>query len=458
MSSTTPLHVIVLAAGEGKRMRSQLPKVLVPLAGRSMLAHVLDAARALHPDSIRVVHGHRGDQVMAAFAADADLEWVHQAEQHGTGHAVQLALPGIADGDRVLVLYGDVPLLRASTLKPLAHADARLAVLTAYLDDPHGYGRVLLDEAGCVVRIVEERDASAEERRVRLVNTGIVAARVGELRRWLAAIRPDNAQGELYLTDVFALAATDGQAALAVPCGDPHEAFGANDPWQLAELECHYQRRRVRELCMLGMRVADHARVDVRGEVQIGSDVSLDVDVILEGHVVLGDGVRIGPFVRLKDVELAAGTEVLGHCDLEGARTTGACRIGPYARLRPGAELAVDSHVGNFVEVKKARIGRGSKANHLSYIGDAEIGERVNIGAGTITCNYDGINKWTTTIGDEVFVGSNSALVAPVTIGAGATIGAGSIVSKDAPAGELTLARAPQKTVPGWKRPQKRKS
>lgn len=458
MAATTPLHVIVLAAGEGKRMRSKLPKVLLPIAGRPMLAHVLDAARALHPHSIRVVHGHRGDQVMAAFATATDLHWVHQAEQHGTGHAVQLALPGINDGDRVLVLYGDVPLLRAATLQPLAQSEAPLAVLTAQLQDPHGYGRVLLDAAGRVQRIVEERDASAEERQVRLVNTGIIAARVGALRHWLAALRPDNAQRELYLTDVFALAAADGQAALAVPCGDPHEAFGANDPWQLAELERHYQRRRLRELCALGLRVADPARVDVRGEVAIGSDVVLDVDVLLEGRVVLGDGVRIGPFVRLKDVELAAGTEVLGHCDLEGARTTGACRIGPYARLRPGAELAAGSQVGNFVEVKKARLGRDSKANHLSYIGDAEIGERVNIGAGTITCNYDGVNKWTTTIGDEVFVGSNSALVAPVRIGAGATIGAGSVITKDAPAGQLTLTRAPQRTVPGWERSQKHKS
>ncbi len=437
-------------------MRSDLPKVLVPLAGRPMLDHVLAAARALQPAAIHVVYGHRGAQLRAAYAAATDLRWVLQDQQRGTGHAVALALPGIADDARVLVLYGDVPLLAASTLRPLAQAPSRLAVLTAYLDDPHGYGRVLTDADGRVTRIVEERDASADERRVHVVNTGVLAAQAAALRDWLARVRPDNAQGEFYLTDVFALASGDQAPALAVRCVDANEAFGANDPWQLAQLERYFQHRRVRELCQAGLRVADPARVDVRGELQFGRDVSVDINVIFEGKVELGDGVRIGPFVRLRNCQLAGGTEVLGHSDLDGVVTLGACRIGPFARLRPGTELAADSHIGNFVETKQARFGPGSKANHLSYIGDAHIGAAVNIGAGTITCNYDGVNKSQTRIEDGAFIGSNSSLVAPVNIGAGATIGAGSTIHKDAPAGELTLTRAPQTEVKGWKRPTRR--
>lgn len=456
MHPSQVLHVIILAAGEGKRMRSQLPKVLLPLAGRPMLDHVLDAARALDPHTIHVVYGHRGDALQAAYAKDSDLRWVHQAEQRGTGHAVSLALPGIDETARVLVLYGDVPLLSAMTLRSLTSAPTRLAVLTAYLDDPYGYGRVLIDANGRVERIVEERDASPKQRRGRVVNTGVVAGNAGALREWLARIRPDNDQGELYLTDVFALAASDQAPALAVPCKDVHEAFGANDPWQLADLERYYQQRRLRELCQSGLRVVDPARVDIRGQLEFGRDVSFDINVIVEGKVSLGDGVRIGPFVRLRDCDLAAGTEVLSHCDLEGVISLGPCRIGPFARLRPGTELETGSHVGNFVETKKTRLGRDSKANHLSYLGDAEVGAGVNIGAGTITCNYDGINKFQTTIEDGVFIGSNSSLVAPVTISAGATIGAGSVITKPVPPGELTVARAPQSTVTGWKRPARK--
>lgn len=455
MLSSQALHVIVLAAGEGKRMQSDLPKVLLPLAGRPMLDHVLDAARQLRPKSIQVVYGFRGEALRAAYADAPDLGWVHQAEQRGTGHAVALALPDVPDTARVLVLYGDVPLLRAQTLRPLVEAPTRLAVLSAYLEDPHGYGRVLTDAAGRVTRIVEERDATPEERRLHIVNTGVIAAQAGALRAWLTRVSPNNAQGEYYLTDVFALAAADQAPALAVPCGDAHDAFGANDPWQLTELERYYQKRCVRELCARGLRVADPARVDIRGTVQIGRDVTLDIDVILEGSVQLGDGVRIGPYVRIKDSQLAAGTQIQAHCDLEGVSTLGASRIGPFARLRPGTELGADTHIGNFVETKKLSLGRGSKINHLSYIGDAVVGERVNIGAGTITCNYDGVNKWETRIGDGAFVGSNTSLVAPVTVGAAATIGAGSTISKDAPAGELTVARARQTSVRGWKRPSK---
>lgn len=451
------LIVTILAAGEGKRMRSALPKVLHRIGGDSMLGHVLSTARRLSPSRIQVVHGHGGEAVRAAFAAQADLEWVHQPEQRGTGHAVQLALPGLPDKALLLVLYGDVPLLQAETLQAVKGAaeSGGAAVLVATLPDPSGYGRVRLSAAQQVLGIVEHRDASPEQRQIREVNTGIVAARVGALRRWLAQLRPDNAQGELYLTDIFALAAAEGHPAHAVLLADAAEAQGANDPWQLAELERLLQRRQARALCEAGARLRDPARYDQRGTVQVGREVEIDLDVILEGNVVLGEGVKIGPYCRLKDCRLAPGTEVAAHCDLEGVVTTGACRIGPFARLRPGTELAEGVHIGNFVEVKAGRFAAGAKANHLSYIGDAEVGERVNIGAGTITCNYDGAHKHRTVIGAEAFIGSNSALVAPVTIGEGATIGAGSVIGKDAPAGQLSLTRAPQQTLPGWKRPTK---
>lgn len=453
---TSPLHVIVLAAGEGKRMKSDLPKVLQPVAGKPMLGHVIDAAAALAPVLIHVVHGHGGGQVRAAFEGRPGLSWVEQAQRLGTGHAVLQAMPDVPDDARVLVLYGDVPLILPSTLQALLAPAGALAVLVAEPADPTGYGRIVLDAQGRVAAVVEQKDASEAQRAIRLVNTGILVADSGALRRWLGAVGNANAQGEYYLTDVFALAAAEGRAALAVPCADPIETEGANDRWQLAALERHYQRRAARALCLAGARLADPARYDQRGRVSVGREVSIDVDVVLEGEVVLGDGVSIGPFCRLRDVVLAAGTEVRAHCDLEGVVTEGACSIGPFARLRPGTELAAGSHVGNFVETKKTRLGPGSKANHLTYLGDAVVGARVNIGAGTITCNYDGVNKSRTVIGDGAFIGSNSALVAPVEIGTGATIGAGSVISRDAPAGELTVARARQQTLPGWKRPTKR--
>ncbi|TXK60951.1 bifunctional UDP-N-acetylglucosamine diphosphorylase/glucosamine-1-phosphate N-acetyltransferase GlmU [Alkalisalibacterium limincola] len=453
--SDAPLHVIILAAGEGKRMKSRMPKVLQPVAGRPMLAHALEAARAVSPAGIHVVYGHGGEQVRDAFADQSDLQWAEQAQRLGTGHAVQQAMPGVPAGARVLVLYGDVPLIRAGTLRELLAADGRLAVLVADLPDPTGYGRVLVDARGCVDAIVEQKDATPAQLAVRTINTGIIAADGDALRGWLGALRNDNAQGEYYLTDVFALARGEGKGAAAVWLEDAAEANGANDPWQLAELERLYQRRAARALCVEGVRIADPARLDVRGEVSVGRDVEIDVNVILEGRVVLGDGVRIGPFTRLCDVELAAGTVVRAHCDLEGARSEGACTIGPFARLRPGTELAEGAHVGNFVETKKTRLGPGSKANHLTYLGDAQVGAGVNIGAGTITCNYDGVNKSTTRIGDGAFIGSNSSLVAPVEIGRGATIGAGSVITRGAPEGELTVARARQATIEGWKRPLK---
>lgn len=450
------LHVVILAAGEGKRMKSAIPKVLQKIAGRPMLAHVVDAARALQPAAIHVVHGHGGDQVRAAFADQPDLQWAEQAQQLGTGHAVKQAMPGVPDGAQVLVLYGDVPLITATTLRRLLDVDTRLAVLVAELADPTGYGRIVRDPEGRVAAIVEHKDADDEQRRIRIVNTGIIAAESTALKGWLDALSSDNAQGEYYLTDVFAQAAAEYSAAEMVRVADPVETEGANDPWQLAQLERAFQQRAVRALCAEGVRFADIARADVRGAVRTGRDVEIDVDVILEGDVVLEDGVRIGPFCRLRNVHLTAGTEVRAHCDLDGVRTEGAVAIGPFARLRPGTVLADGAHVGNFVETKNARIGVGSKANHLTYLGDATVGAGVNIGAGTITCNYDGANKSATVIEDGAFIGSNSALVAPVTIGRDATIGAGSTITHDAPAGKLSVARARQAAIEGWQRPVKK--
>ena len=450
------LHVIVLAAGEGKRMKSRRAKVLMPLAGRPLLGHVLAAARTLRPAAIHVVYGHCGDQVQGAFADQPDLDWVEQTERLGTGHAVGYALARVPDGARVLVLYGDVPLTRPLTLQALVATPDKLALLTTRLADPFGYGRVLCNE-GKVQAVVEEKDADAAQRTVTLINTGILAADATGLRRWIGRLDRNNAQGEYYLTDIFAMAAAEGAAARSVECADPVEAAGANNPLQLAELEAQYRQRRAHELMVAGVRLADPARFDARGIVVAGSDVEIDVDVIFEGEVVLGDDVRVGAFTRLRNVHLAAGTVVLAHCDLDGVVTHGPCTIGPFARLRPGTELADGVHVGNFVEIKKATLGVGSKANHLSYIGDAQIGASVNIGAGTITCNYDGVNKHLTRIDDGAFIGSNSALVAPVRIGAGATIGAGSVITKDAPDGELTVARGRQQTLAGWQRPTRKK-
>ena len=454
--SQAPLHVIVLAAGAGTRMKSTRPKVLMPLAGRPLLAHVLATARALQPAAIHVVYGHGGDQVRAAFTGEKDLHWVLQAERLGTGHAVEQALPEVPDAAQVLVLYGDVPLTRAGTLRELAQVEGGFGLLAIRVAEPRGYGRVLRDGNGHVRCVIEEKDADDEQRAIDLVNTGILVAPAAALRVWIAGLDRDNAQGEYYLTDIFAMANEEKRPALSVECSDPVEASGANDALQLATLETEYRRRATGALMRAGVRLADPARIDVRGAVNAGHDVELDIDVILEGAVSLGDEVRVGPFVRLKDVRLAAGTVVQAHCDLEGVVTHGPCTIGPFARLRPGTELAAGVHVGNFVETKKTRIGENSKANHLSYLGDTVIGRGVNVGAGTITCNYDGVNKFVTRIEDGAFIGSNAALVAPVTIGAQATIGAGSVITRDAPAGELTVARGRQATLHGWQRPTKK--
>jgi bifunctional UDP-N-acetylglucosamine pyrophosphorylase/glucosamine-1-phosphate N-acetyltransferase len=421
-----------------------------------MLAHVIDTARQLRPDAIHVVYGHGGEAVRAAFADQPDLQWAEQTQQLGTGHAVQQAMPQVPDAATVLVLYGDVPLIQVDTLRHLLAQPGRLAVLVADMLNPTGYGRIVRNAEGKVGAIVEQKDATDEQLAIRTINTGIITAESTALRTWLSQLSNSNAQGEYYLTDVFASAAADYTPADMAFVADAQEAEGANDPWQLSQLERAWQLREVRALCTQGARVIDPARLDIRGTVTVGRDVQIDVNVILEGTVELGDGVSIGPFTRLKDVKLAAGTVVKPHCDLDGVVSEGAADIGPFARLRPGTVLADGSHVGNFVETKKVHLGVGSKANHLTYLGDAVIGSKVNIGAGTITCNYDGVNKSQTTIGDNAFIGSNSALVAPVTIGQGATIAAGSVITRNAPEGKLTLARARQQTIEGWHRPTKR--
>ncbi|MBD8525185.1 bifunctional UDP-N-acetylglucosamine diphosphorylase/glucosamine-1-phosphate N-acetyltransferase GlmU [Pseudomarimonas arenosa] len=451
------LEAIILAAGEGKRMRSDVPKVLQPIAGQPMLGHVIAQARSASAAKVHVVYGHGGDQVQSAFAADGSLRWALQSERLGTGHAVSAALPQVSDDAKVLVLYGDVPLIRADTLAGLLSAASQhgCSVLVDQLDNPTGYGRVLLDQHGCVMSIVEEKDATAEQRAVRTINTGVLVASAKDLRRWLSQVRNDNAQGEYYLTDIFAMAAAEGRPAKAVSCREPGEADGANDRWQLAQLERRYQLRQAKSLALAGARLADPNRLDVRGTVSVGRDVEIDVNVVFEGQVDLADGVVIGPFCRLRNVSLGAGTILQAHCDLDGVEIGADARIGPFARLRPGTRLADQTHIGNFVETKQVSMGRGSKANHLSYLGDAEIGEGVNIGAGTITCNYDGANKHRTEIGDRAFIGSNSSLVAPVKIGVDATIGAGSVITRQAPDDQLTLTRAKQISISQWRRPSK---
>ena len=452
-------EVVVLAAGDGKRMRSGRPKVLHDVAGRPILAWVVEAARTLEPAAIHVVF--RGDAVRsgvgAALASDpgsTPLHWVEQTRPLGTGHAVAQALPGIAAGRGVLVLNGDGPDLEPASLRllRLAAGPNRLVLLTASLDRPDGYGRVRRDSGGRVVGIVEERDASPAERAIREVYTGIVAAPVEALRRWVAAISADNAQGEYYFTDIVAMAVGDGFVVEAVTLASPGEVLGVNDRIELEVVERRLQRRRAEELMRGGVTLRDATRVDIRGEVDAGEDVTIDVGVVLEGRVRLGRGAAIGPYTVLRNAEIGEGAEVLSHCVVDGARVASGARIGPFARLRPGTEIGEDARIGNFVEVKASRIGAGSKANHLSYVGDADVGREVNIGAGTITCNYDGVDKHRTTIEDGAFIGSGVELVAPVRVGEGATIGAGSTVTRDAPPRQLTLSRSRQTSIARWKR------
>jgi bifunctional UDP-N-acetylglucosamine pyrophosphorylase/glucosamine-1-phosphate N-acetyltransferase len=452
-----PLTVVILAAGQGKRMASDLPKVLQPLAGRPLLAHVVATARALRPVAIHVVYGHGADRVRAAFAG-FELGWALQAEQKGTGHALMQAMPSVPDDHAVLVLYGDVPLLRAETLAGLAAraGAAGLALLSARLPDPSGYGRVVRDRAGRVVRIVEEKDANHKERAIGEINTGVLVAPAGKLRRWLAALRADNAQGEYYLTDCIGAAVREGCAVDAVVAERPSEVLGVNDKLQLAEAEAAHRKDRAAELMRAGVTVVDPARLDVRGEVHCGRDVHLDVNVILQGNVKLGDRVKVGAGCVLIDCEIGDDSELRINSLVEGSVAGKGCVIGPFARLRPGTRLADGVHVGNFVEVKNSTLGTGSKANHLSYLGDTTVGRQVNVGAGTVTCNYDGASKHRTEIGDGAFIGSGSMLVAPVSVGAEATIGAGSTITKPAPAGKLTVERSRQVTVDNWKRPERK--
>ena len=452
----TPLHVVILAAGQGHRMRSSLPKVLHLLAGRPLLSYVVTAANALGAERVHVVHGHGGGIVREAMAA-ADLAWVEQREQLGTGHAVALAMAGIPDDATVLVLYGDVPLVNRTTLHDTATlaAGSGIALVTAVVADPSGYGRIVRGADGQVRGIVEEGDADDEQRGIAEINTGILAAHAGRLRRWLRGLSRDNAQGEHYLTDVIALAVEDGLSVRTVPPEAVEEVLGVNDRVELAALERFQQRRLAEELMRGGASLADPARVDIRGRVRTGSDVFIDVNVVFEGDVVLGDRVSIGPGCVIRDTSIERDTEVRAQCVIEGAHVGVACQIGPFARLRPDARLSRDARIGNFVEVKNSTIGEGSKASHLTYIGDSRIGRDVNVGAGVVTCNYDGAQKHTTVIGDNAFIGSGVMLVAPVAVHAGATIGAGSTIGKDAPAEALTLTRAPQRTFEGWKRPRK---
>ena len=455
---TAPLSIVILAAGQGKRMKSALPKVLQPLAGRPLLKHVIDTARLLEPVTIHVVYGHGGDLVRDALK-DEPVSWVLQAERLGTGHAVMQAMPGVPNDHVVLVLYGDVPLISRATLTELlALAGSQLtALLTVELDDPSGYGRIVRGKRGRVQKIVEQKDASNKELKIRECNTGVMAAPARLLKKWLKSLRNDNAQGEYYLTDVIGMAAKEKAEVSPLVTANVVEVLGVNDKLQLAELESAFRRQTARELMLAGVTVVDPARLDVRGTVTHGTDVFIDVNVVLEGNVKLGDRVHIHPNCVIRNSEIGNDTEVFPNVVVDSTVIGASCNIGPFARFRPTSTLSDGVHIGNFVEVKNSRMGEASKANHLAYVGDAEVGSRVNIGAGTIIANYDGVNKHRTIIADDVHTGSNSVLVAPINVGAGATIAAGSTVAREVPAGKLTVARARQTTIEEWQRPAKQK-
>jgi bifunctional UDP-N-acetylglucosamine pyrophosphorylase / glucosamine-1-phosphate N-acetyltransferase len=448
---------VILAAGKGTRMYSNLPKVLHTLAGKPMAKHVIDTCGDLGASHIHLVYGHGGD-TMQQVLADEPVSWVLQAEQLGTGHAVNQASLGLADNEKVLILYGDVPLISGDTLTNLldAQPDGGIALLTVVLDDPTGYGRIVRRN-GPVVAIVEQKDASEEQKLIKEINTGVMVANGGDLKRWLGQLKNENSQGEYYLTDIIAIAHDEGRAVEAVHPVNPIEVEGVNNRIQLARLERAYQAMQAERLLEQGVMLRDPSRFDLRGKLQCGTDVEIDVNVIIEGNVSIGNNVLIGAGCVLKDCEIDDNSVIRPYSVIEGATVGEDCTVGPFTRLRPGAELVGDSHVGNFVEMKKSRLGRGSKANHLTYLGDADIGDRVNIGAGTITCNYDGVNKFKTEIGDDVFVGSDTQLIAPVKIAKGATIGAGATINRDIGEGELVITRAPARTIKGWKRPVKQK-
>jgi len=459
MNVNAHLDVVVLAAGKGTRMNSDLPKVLHRLAGKPLLSHVLDTARQLGPGNMIVVYGHGGEAVPQACAAP-DLGWVEQAQQLGTGHAVQTAMPKLSsNAEVILVLYGDVPLIRHETLRELVSraSSGEVALLTQELANPYGYGRIVRSQDGAVIGIVEEKDADESQKAIHEINTGIMALPASRAAKWLAALRNNNRQGEYYLTDVIGLAVADG---IPIKTSQPEyewEILGVNSKLQLAELERIHQQQIAIKLMVAGVTLSDPARLDVRGELICGRDVAIDVNCIFEGRVVLGDGVQIGAHSVLRDVTVGTGTTIEPYSLLEKAEVGAKCKIGPFARLRPGTVLSGAVHIGNFVELKNSQVAEGSKINHLSYVGDTTVGRKVNIGAGTITCNYDGANKHRTVIEDEAFIGSDTQLVAPVTVKRGATIGAGSTITREAPEDELTLSRSKQVTISGWKRPQKNK-
>lgn len=452
------LAVVTLAAGKGSRMKSDLPKVLHKLAGKPMLAHVLGSASGLANAKLHVVIGH-GAEAVKEQITNFPITWALQSEQKGTGHAVAQAMPAVDPEATVLVLYGDVPLIRNETLQQLldeSHDGNALSLLTVELTDPSGYGRIVRDNAGNIQAIVEHKDATDLQRQIREVNTGILAVSAKLLNQWLPQLSSNNAQGEYYLTDIIAMAVANGVSVRAIHPQDEFEVQGVNDRLQLAELERVYQRRQADELLRAGVSLADPARIDIRGSLTVGSDVIIDVGCVFEGDVVLEDGVQVGPYSVIKNSRIGAGTEIEAYSLIDEARVAEKCHIGPYARLRPGADLRAKAKVGNFCEVKKSVIGEGSKVNHLTYIGDAQIGRDVNVGAGTITCNYDGVNKFKTEIQDRAFIGSNSSLVAPVVIGEGSTVAAGSVITKDVDAAQLAVARGKQRNIEGWERPVKK--
>ena len=453
-----PLSAVILAAGKGKRMRSSLPKVMHTLAGKTLLAHVYDSASLLSCDEIYIVYGHEGDLVRETHKA-LNARWVMQAQQLGTGHAVSQVIDSIPSSHHIIVLYGDVPLVTGETLAALVEAagDTGFSLLTARLEDPAGYGRIVRDEAGSILRIVEEKDADEQEKLLCEINTGMMAVSAGLMKKWLGRLTDDNAQKEYLLTDIVGLAVTEGIKVRTVPTASIMEIRGVNDRAQLAELERHYQLIQARELMSQGVTLADPARFDLRGSVKTGEDVYIDVNVVIEGEVSIGNQISIGPNCVIRDTRIGDGANINANCVIDNADIGARNRIGPFARIRPGSILDEDVQVGNFVEIKQSEIGRESKANHLSYIGDSEIGERVNVGAGTITCNYDGVEKHKTIIGNDVFIGSNTELIAPLRINDGATIAAGATISKDVEADALAMSKKEAKIVKGWKRGRKKK-
>lgn len=451
------IKTIILAAGQGTRMRSSRPKVLHEIADKALLQHVYETARSLDNNSIYIIYGHGGETVKQTLAA-LDATWIEQKQQLGTGHAVQQAIHHVEDPDTVLILYGDVPLLKPKTLHALLHKVSltSLALLTVKLEDPTGYGRIVRDKDHAVVRIVEQKDANEIELQINEGNTGILACKGSQLKQWLARLGNNNAQNEYYLTDIIEMAVEDGLTVETSQAGSADEVLGVNNRAQLAHLERVYQAEQAQMLMEKGVTLRDPARIDVRGEfAELGQDIDIDVNVIFQGTNRIGSNVKIGPNCLIKDATIAEGVEILANSVIEDASIGSGSRIGPFARLRPQTELADHVHVGNFVEIKKSMVASGSKINHLSYIGDSEVGSKVNIGAGTITCNYDGVNKFKTVIGDGAFIGSDTQLIAPVTVGKNATIGAGSTITKDTPDGQLTLSRAKQLSVPTWQRPVK---